>query len=50
MEGPISFWGSRNRKHLILPEHHDDDDDVISVTMIETQSNPDIGSSTFGTH
>jgi hypothetical protein len=39
--------------HLILPEHDDDDDDdddVISVTMVEIQSNPDIGSSSFGTH
>jgi hypothetical protein len=27
MEGPVSFWESRNRKRLIVHEHDDDDDD-----------------------
>jgi len=28
MEGPISFWGYKEKEsNLILPEHDDDDDD-----------------------
>ena len=35
MEGPISFWGYKEKEsNLILPEHDDDDDDKLRIKKI----------------
>jgi len=35
MEGPVSFWGHKEKEsNLILPEHDDDDDDDEVTTQL----------------